>query len=150
MNTEWNCVSGVVVAGHCVASGPSDVYPYGSLVKQSPFFKALGLNLDSFYLGTINISISPKRWALIKPEYTFKQIAWTNLHPPEDFSFSACRITFHDHRYKGWVYYPHPETKIRHFQDPSLIEVITNRIMGLKLGNQVALEFKTKEISLED
>ena len=49
---------------------------------------------------------------------------WTDLHPPEHFSFSQCRVTFAAVDYHGWIYYPHPETKRRNFQDASLLEVI--------------------------
>jgi len=41
-------VSGLIVAGYRVASGPSKDYPYGSLEKQIPLFKERGLNLGSF------------------------------------------------------------------------------------------------------
>ena len=80
-------VSGTVVEGHRVASGPSKEYPYGSLERQKPFFKAGGLDLDRFFLGTLNVSIVPLRFEMVRLAYTFRHINWTNLHPPEDFSF---------------------------------------------------------------
>jgi hypothetical protein len=52
-------VSGLIVASYRVASGLSKDYPYGSLEKQIPLFKERGLNLESFYHGTLNISIAP-------------------------------------------------------------------------------------------
>jgi hypothetical protein len=149
MAEEWITVSGFVVPGHRVASGPSRDYPYGSLVKQIPYFQALGLEVAKYYPGTINISISPRRWRMLNPEFTFRNVVWTNLHPPEDFSFSFCRIHFLDTLFEGWVYYPHPETKTRHFQDPSMIEVITKQIIGIGYGSKVSLELKAGEISLE-
>jgi hypothetical protein len=135
MEKEVFWVSGVVEEGHHVASGPSQVYPYGTLRKQAPFFKERGLDLDQYFLGTINISITPLRFEMVRPAYTFRQIAWTNLHPPEDFSFSPCRILFQAEVFDGFVYYPHPETKIRHFQDPSVIEVITKWIPAIVNGS---------------
>jgi hypothetical protein len=139
MQKDIILVSGTVVEGHRVASGPSKEYPYGSLERQKPFFKAGGLNLDRFFLGTLNVSIAPLRFEMFRPDYTFRQIAWTDLHPPEDFSFSLCRVHFRDREYEGYVYYPHPETKIRHFQNPSLIEVITEKITGIGYGTRLEL-----------
>jgi len=139
MEKEIILVTGTVVVGHRVASGPSEEYPYGSLELQLPFFKAGGLNLDRYFLGTLNVSIAPLRFELFSPAYTFRQIAWTDLHPPEDFSFSPCRVMFQDKEYEGIIYYPHPETKIRHFQNPSLIEVITVKIPGIGYGDRLEL-----------
>ena len=41
------------------------------------------------------------------------------------------------HNYEGWVYYPHPETKLRNFQNPSLLEVIAYPIPGILYGDKV-------------
>jgi hypothetical protein len=130
---------GIVVEGHRVASGPSKEYPYGSLEKQKAFFKAGGLDLDRFFIGTLNVSIAPLWFEIVRPDYSFHQIAWTDLHPPEDFSFSICRVSYQGKEYEGYIYYPHPETKIRHFKDPSLIEVITEKIPGIRYGSRLEL-----------
>ena len=114
MANKWITVSGIVIQGHRVASAPSEIYPYGSLVKQIPNFKILGLDLTGYHPGTINISIIPKSWRMVEADYTFQNVAWTNLHPPEDFSFSTSRINFNDQKYHGWIYYPHPDTKAQH------------------------------------
>ena len=132
-------VSGIVVEGHRVASGPSKEYPYSSLERQKPFFKAGGLDLDGFFTGTLNVSIAPFRFEMVKPVCTFRQIAWTDLHPPEDFSFSPCKVRFKNKEYEGYIYYPHPETKIRHFQNPLVIEVITEKIPGVRYGSRLGL-----------
>lgn len=141
-------VSGIVVEGHRVASGLSKVYPYGTLVRQKPFFKAGGLDLDRFFTGTLNISIAPLRFELVKPAYTFRQIAWTDLHPPENFSFSPCRVLFQKRGYDGFIYYPHPETKIRHFQDPSVMEVITAKIPAVNYGSHLNLVLEAGAIRI--
>ncbi len=141
-------VSGIVVEGHRVASQPSKEYPYGTLVRQKPFFKALGLDLDHYFTGTLNISIAPFRFEMVKPAFTLRHVAWTDLHPPEDFSFSLCKVIFQGEEHEGLIYYPHPETKIRHFQDPSVIEVITEMIPAIGYGSPVELVVKTTEIRL--
>ena len=150
MANKWITVSGIVIQGHRVASAPSEIYPYGSLVKQIPYFKILGLDLTGHHPGTINISIIPKSWRMVEADYTFQNVAWTNLHPPEDFSFSTSRINFNDQKYHGWIYYPHPDTKARHFQDRSVIEVITVFIPKIGYGSEVSLELKAKNITLEE
>jgi hypothetical protein len=85
---------------------------------------------------------------MVKPEYTFPLVAWTDLHPPETFSFSPCKVRFEGREYAGMVYYPHPETKIRHFQDPSMIEVLTEHIPGIGYGSQVELMVDPEQIKI--
>lgn len=143
-------ISGRVIKGHGVASGPSRDYPYGSLDRQIPYFKAAGLDLGRFFRGTLNISIEPATFKLVKPVFTFRQIAWTDLHPPEDFSFSPCsvRLPAETDWHDGYVYYPHPETKIRNYQTPSIIEVITVKIPGIQFGTIVCLSLDPDAIEI--
>ena len=141
-------VSGVILAGYRVASGPSRDYPYGTLEKQIPLFKQLGLNLERFHPATLNVSIAPATFEMIDPEYTFRQVTWTDLHPPEDFSFSSCTVRFKGGRYAGYIYYPHPETKKRHFENASLIEVISEYIPEIHYGGLAELELNADEIRI--
>jgi hypothetical protein len=134
---KWNTLRGTLVQGYRVASGPSRDYPYGALDRQRPIFKARGLDLEGYFNGTLNIDLRPFTFKLIKPEFTFRNVEWTDLHPPENFSFSRCKVIYKDIEYEGWVYYPHPETKLRHFQDPSLLELIAHPIPGIKYGDEV-------------
>lgn len=135
--------------GHQVASRPSMAYPYSSLEKQKPYFKERGLDLSAYFNGTLNISIAPLEFEMTKPEFTFPLVEWTDLHPPETFSFSRCKVRFQGEEYAGWVYYPHPETKKTHFQNPSLIEVITYEIANLKYGDALGLETDPQEITIK-
>jgi hypothetical protein len=149
MSIKSTIVSGTVMPGYRVASGPSKDYPYGSLEKQIPLFKQRGLDLERFYFGTLNISIAPQAFEMIKPAHTFRQVAWTDMHPPEDFSFSPCSLRFKGEEYPGYVYYPHPETKKRHFESNSLIEIISVFIPGINYGNKVELVLNTDEIRID-
>ena len=142
-------VTGMIVEGYRVASGPSKDYPYGSLEKQIPLFKERGLDLERFYPGTLNVSIAPHTFEMVNPEYTFRQVAWTDLHPPEDFSFSRCTVTFKGAKYAGYVYYPHPETKKRHFESASLLEIISVYIPEIQYGGRVELELNADEIRIQ-
>jgi hypothetical protein len=139
-------VSGILVQGYRVASAPSKDYPYGALEKQRPFFAARGLGLDEYFNGTLNIDIDPFEFKMRKPEYTFQHVEWTDLHPPEHFSFSHCTVIFNGAEYDGWVYYPHPETKLRHFQNPSLLEVIAMEIPSIQYGDTLDVLLNDDEI----
>ena len=136
------------MAGYRVASAPSADYPYGALDRQRPIFKRRGLDLDGCFNGSLNIDIRPYVFRMEKPEYTFHSVEWTDLHPPEHFSFSRCKVIYKDVEYEGWVYYPHPETKLRHFQDPSLLEVIAHEIPEIKYGDEVHVLVNPEEIEV--
>jgi hypothetical protein len=146
--TQWTTIHGILVEGYRVASGPSKDYPYGALDRQRPIFKARGLDLSGYFNGTLNIDISPFTFTMVKPEFTFQHVEWTDLHPPEHFSFSHCRVVFKDIEYNGWVYYPHPETKLRHFQNPSLLEVIAKPITGIGYGDEIDVFLNSDEIEV--
>lgn len=139
MTPRWTSLHGILIKGYGVASGPSKDYPYGALERQRPIFKERGLDLGEYFNGTLNIDISPFSFDLLKPEFTFRDVRWTDLHPPEHFSFSRCKVIHKDKEYEGWIYYPHPETKRRNFQNPSLLEVIAPRIADIKYGDQVEM-----------
>jgi hypothetical protein len=141
-------VTGVIVEGYRVASGPSKEYPYGSLEKQIPLFKERGLDLERFYPGTLNVSIAPHTFEMVNPEYTFRQVAWTDLHPPEDFSFSPCTIRFKAKEYLAFIYYPHPETKKRHFESASILEIISMYIPDIKYGDRLEVWLNPDEVRM--
>ena len=141
-------IKGIIVQGYRVASAPSKDYPYGALEKQRPLFASHGLDLSSYFNGTLNIDIRPFEFTMLKPQYTFHHVEWTDLHPPEHFSFSRCKVIFREVEYDGWVYYPHPETKLRHFQNPSLLEVIAMSIPGVQYGDEVSVWVNDEEIQI--
>ncbi|MBP0012578.1 MAG: hypothetical protein J7545_14050 [Roseofilum sp. SBFL] len=68
---------------------------------------------------------------LVEPEFTFRSVNWTEHTLPEDFSFSRCRVSFQEQKYDSLIYYPHPETKIRHFQNPSILEILAPLIQEI-------------------
>lgn len=144
----WTSVRGVLAKGYRVASGPSQYYPYGALDRQRPLFKQRGLDLGEYFNGTLNIDIRPYAFRMVKPEYTFRNVEWTDLHPPEHFSFSHCRVLFRGGQYEGWVYYPHPETKKRNFQNPSLLEVIAHEVPNIRYGDALEVEINPERIEV--
>ena len=148
MNGTWLILTGVVIRGHQVASRRSEHYPRGTIEMQLPHFKERGLDLSSFHPATLNISIAPHSFAMKSPQYTFRCVNWASQHPPEDFSFSLCRVCYEGSRYESWIYYPHPETKKRHWQDRSTVEIIAPCIPGIRYGDRVEIEFNTAEVSV--
>ena len=149
MTPNWIYLPAVLARGYRVASGPSADYPYGALDRQRPLFKARGLDLSDYFNGSLNLDIRPATFAMLKPEFTFPLVEWTDLHPPETFSFSRCRVVFRESEYDGWVYYPHPETKRRNFQNPSLLEVIARPIAGIQYGDALGVWVNGNEIGVD-
>ncbi len=150
MNPEWHTVVGLVRPGYKIASGGAtdSPYPEGSIKMQFPYFQALGLDLSSCFLGTLNISIHPYTVELVQPTYTFSQVQWYIDSPAEDFSFSPCRVIYQKQAYAGWIYYPHPETKPAHFQDPSILEILAPLIPNITYGVTIDLEIDLRQVKL--
>ncbi len=144
------CVAGMVCRGHGVASGraANGPYPRGTIEMQRPIFKRLGLDLSEFFQGTINVSIAPQAYRILNPEWTFRQVTWTDRHPPEDFSFSRCRLLADSSAYDSLIYYPHPETKRRNFQDASTLEIIAPPVPALKSKDAVEIEYSPSELAV--
>ncbi|MEB3224637.1 MAG: hypothetical protein VKJ86_02410 [Synechococcus sp.] len=147
----WQTVSGILQRGHQVASGQAKNSPYeaGTIILQTPHFRRLGLDLSAYFPGTLNISIAPRIFALLKPRYTFHNLQWHPDFAPETFSFSPCYIEHRQRRYDGLIYYPHPETKLGHFQDPSTLEVLAPFIPDLPYGDRLQLSLNTTEVKVE-
>ena len=143
-------VSGVLQSGHRVASGLSESSPYpaGTIAMQTPYFKKLGLDLSTYYPGTLNISVAPLSFKLRHADFTFKNVFWAKGFPSEDFSFVCCTLIYQEERYAALVYYPHPESKIQHFQTDSLIEILCEKIKGVSYGDSVVIEYEKSRIQI--
>ena len=150
MSTDWLQIEAVVTAGHRVASGTASdsPYPQGTIAMQTPAFQARGLDLSGYYPATLNLAIAPYHFALKSPAYQFPHLHWTDLCPPETFSFCDCQLVFQGKTYSGLVYYPHPETKVRHFQSDTLVEVLAPQILGITYGHQVQIRFAAEQVEL--
>ena len=141
----------VVTRGHLAASGTGESprYPGGTIRMQTPVFLKRGLDLAAMYPGTLNLDVAPLRFRLLAADHRFRNVRWTSLIPPEDFSFSRCRIAFGNNLYPGWIYYPHPETKTEHFQSPSIVEILAPWIEGIEYGSRVTLHAQSAHVSLD-
>ena len=151
MNAEW--LTGRLCAGHGVASGTSNESPYpdGTNRMQSPVYKAIGLDLSSCYFGTLNIDFAPLELSLSDPDHLFEKLRWTELHPPETFSFWTVEIKASETEVvNGWIYYPHPETKERHWQPPTTLELLAPHLNGIEPGSTIQLRDQGGRIKLVD
>lgn len=149
----------VLLEGHGVASGQAlnagqlktSPYPKGTIAMQAPFFAALGLDLSPFWPGTLNLSFSPAELQLKNPDYLFRDLEWTHLHPPETFSFWKIRLRsvgVHDFNVPGLVYRPHPETKARHWQNSSVLEILVPYIDHIRLSELFELGVNPETIQV--
>lgn len=132
-----------IVPGHRVASGlnGNPRFPGGTIRMQLPHFSALGLDLSALYPGTLNVSIAPLRYEIVRPRHTFRALQWHPVEPAEDFSFFDVVMHREDAPpVSGWIYFPHPETKPEHFQAPHVLELLLPWTDRLAYGAQVRLE----------
>ena len=148
---SWRKLDGTILQGYRVASGMTNTspYPQGTLEMQLPHFLERGMDLRPYFRGTLNVLIAPHQFRLVKPEITLLQVPWTDAHGPETFSFSRCQLTWCDVTYEGWVYYPHPETKPMHFQEPDRLEILMPKIEGIRYGDRVQLAVLADEIAID-
>lgn len=134
--------------GHQVASGQSlsTPYPAGTIAMQTPFFKARGLDLSCYFQGTLNLSLAPLQFEIVQADKTFLDIKWAKGFAAENFSFLACNVVLSDTSYPCLIYYPHPETKKRHFQSNSLLEVLAPKIDNLHYGDKLLLQYDEQKL----
>jgi CTP-dependent riboflavin kinase len=151
-DSDWTIVHALIGRGHQVASGKGGDarFPGGTVRMQAPHFLSRGLDLSPYYSGTINVSIAPHRYKLLKPRVTFRNVKWHPTQPAEDFSFFDVRL-FRDkeHPTEGLIYFPHPETKPEHFQQPDVLELLLPFVEGLELGNQLRIALRREQVLIE-
>ncbi|MDB6030111.1 MAG: hypothetical protein JWM16_449 [Verrucomicrobiales bacterium] len=150
--TCWQTIAARIVPGHQVASGlnGNPRFPGGTLSMQTPFFRALGFDLGKYHGGTVNISIAPLRYCVIKAPTTFRQVKWHPTEPAEDFSFFDVQLIRPDSPpIAGKIYFPHPDTKPAHFQQPDVLELLLPFVKDLKYGDEIKLSVPTDQMSFE-
>ena len=144
-------LEGIIVSGHGVASGQGKDarYPKGTLHLQTPYFKALGIDLSNFFPGTLNVHLGQKSIIIRNPKYQAIAIAWSSYIAPENFFFFDVEVEFEGHLYKGLIYMPDPATKTDHFQDASMIELLLPKIPGIKSGKSISLKVEDAQILIQ-
>jgi hypothetical protein len=141
---EW--IQGRIVAGHGVASGRADDCPFpgGSIRTQLPYFLARGIDLSTYYPGTLNVDLTPHIPHPMYPIFDGVLKWFGDLE--EHFLLSRIVLEAHGHRVAGLWYYPDPATKVDHFQPASLVELLLPWTEGLRTGEIVRIGFVDEEL----
>tara|TARA_R110002096_G_scaffold215310_7_gene403073 strand:+ start:1119 stop:1580 length:462 start_codon:yes stop_codon:yes gene_type:complete len=153
MRTGWLTLLTQLVRGHQVASGIAEEerFPNGTLAMQLPHFEQRGLDLTSFYKGTLNLSIAPKQFRILETTHCFEDVKWASNEPAENFWFLDCRVGLNLEDFvDGYIYYPDPETKPCHFQPPNVLEVIAPELPDVNYGDSIWLAIRRNQIEITD
>ena len=142
-------LSGVVVAGTGGASGQRALSDLGgTLALQLPHFIAGGLDLSSYYRGTINLDLGALELKIRNPDFLFRDVCWHDAYPPETFSFKRCTIAARGQYHDAYIYHPHPETKPSPFAGYHIVEIISDHISGLKYGDTIAISIPSAGVEV--
>lgn len=132
-----------VVHGYGVASGQAEhsPYPAGTISLQAPLLAQHGIDLSPYYPGTLNLAFDDTRWRLRHPDAHVAQLAWSDRHPPETFSFWRVLLRWQGcgEPVAGLIYWPHPETKQRHHHSADRLELLAPWIDGIAGQNRLEL-----------
>ena len=103
---------------------------------QAPHMQGLP-HISELHPGTINLSIAPRKFTLLKSAFHFPGIDWGPK--VEDFDFvTVTGITFGGEAYSivGYLYLP---TKSPNRQGREVLEIWTTRMEGVKQGDAVTV-----------
>ncbi len=145
-------ITATIVQGHRVASGLNGDprFPGGTIQMQLQAFKERGLDLSAFYPGTLNVSLSPLTYRVVKSRHTFHDVKWHPTEPAEDFSFFDVVVQHgQSPPVAGFIYQPHPDTKPEHFQKPDVLELLLPRIENLSYGTRIHLQAPAEQMTFE-
>ena len=115
---------------------------------QLPFFRERGLDLSCYHLGTLNVSIAPLSYRVLRSKWTFPKVKWHPTEPAEDFSFFDVVVHRDDAAHvSGLIYFPHPDTKPEHFQSPDVLELLLPWTEGLGYGTKITLNVPAEQMA---
>lgn len=151
-------LKGHVAQGYRVASGLSTRdtrFPLGTIKMQAPFFAAQGLDLEQYFngnlvWGTVDLDLHNKSFRQGRSDWFFKDVFWTDLQPAENFFLTKATLFYKDVAYKALWYHPDPSTKPNHFQYPTIMEFIAEKIPDIKYGDPFEAEMEPDTIVLTD
>ena len=145
-------IRGKISRGHGVASGQSGDarYPGGTLKAQFEYFKARGLDLSPYYLGTINLDIAPFEYQIVNPKLFLEDVNWSDFIPAENFYFFDLKVYSGSAMHEGLVYMPDPATKVEHEQKKTVLELILPKIPNLRYGDQIEIEIPAAQMTFQN
>ncbi len=127
-------IRGKIVPGFGVATK--------TLKQQAPFFEKGGIKREYLINGSINVDISPTKWKIINPDFSFKNIVW-RPNFPEDFDFIRIKIMFNNKMHDGLLYNP------KRTRNPkTIMEILAKQIKGIKYGEEIELIIPEDKIIL--
>ena len=143
-------LSGYVKEGLGIASGlnPDPNLELNNTISlQKPFFERAGIpRIHKYHNGTINIDISPKEFKILKPHFEVTCEWFPGV--TETFWLVDVVIEFKNARYPAYIYYPCPSPVKSH--DDTVVELLTERIEGLKYGDSLIVQAPSQHIQFID
>lgn len=112
-------------------------------------FQKLGLDLSPYFIGTINVDISPRTFELGSPKHFFAEVDWSPHIPSENFYFFDVTLFVHEKAYQGLIYMPDPQTKVEMEQSSTVLELILPPVEQVEYGSQVEIEVMEKQIVIK-
>jgi len=143
-------VHGKIVQGLRGASGlvyKSSSGDIGTIAKQKPYFKSAGVErVDSWYGGTINLIIEPKKMKILKSDYVVTAEWKPNI--VETFWLVDVVLEHKGKRYPAYIYYPCPSPVKAH--PDTTIELLAEKVESLNYGDTAMIEVPDDKIILLD
>ena len=140
-------IEGEISKGHQIASGQSKTGHQGlnnTIALQRPFFEKQVSGFSEVFNGTLNISIAPHEFKILKPDHEVT-CEW---HPgvTETFWLVAVHIFHKEKSYKGFIYYPLP-SQVKSHADTT-IEILAPKIEAAVYGDRVRIEVSPEKIEV--
>src|ERR1700686_5786575 len=142
-------LTGTIVRGIGGASGQAFSDGVGSIARQTQFFERKGVpRASQWFKGTINIDLTPLEFQIIRADYEVTA-AWHPEHPAFEETFWLVDVTleFQGTRYPAYIYYPLPSAMKVH--PDSTMELLTQRIEGLRYEGQATVLIPEDSIRLK-
>jgi hypothetical protein len=138
----------IIKKGFEYASGKWNNKPSnGSISLLKPFLiKEKIPNIENIYCGTINVNISPKLFEIKTPDYTV-ECKWHPNFPKETFWFIKVIIEYKKQKYSGYIMYP-LQSEVKAHKTNDVIELLCEKINGIKYGENISLKFQENKIKL--
>jgi hypothetical protein len=138
-----------VVKGDQVVSGRANDlrFPRGTVTI---FSNAGGLNLNGYYIATVNAQFNYHAIVLNLYDHYFEQVKWYENMPTENFKFCQCHILKNSTSYPALIYQPQVETKVEHLQPINQLELLAPLIEHLHYGDVISLNISNAKVTLFD
>ncbi len=115
--------------------------------RQKPFFIEAGVpEFGHIWEGTINLSIAPKKFQILRPDHEVTCEWFPGV--TETFWLVQARLVHNGRERLAYIYYPCPSPVKSH--DDTVVEVLTEWVPNLQYGDQVSVHGRGDRITLRD